>query len=86
MIPLQYFLRLRDERSALTRLDDILGSETRNAVAKHESVTDDTTKDRVAQTDQTLGEASDQVSTLPHQCGQGRSGSANLRECGGQIG
>jgi membrane protease subunit HflC len=34
--PLQYFLRLRDERSAQSRLDDILGSETRNAVAKHE--------------------------------------------------
>jgi len=27
--PLQYFLRLRDERSAQSRLDDILGSETR---------------------------------------------------------
>src|SRR3984893_11769355 len=34
--PLQYFLRLHDERSAQSRLDDILGSETRNAVAKHE--------------------------------------------------
>ena len=31
--PLQYFLRLHDERSAQSRLDDILGSETRNAVA-----------------------------------------------------
>jgi len=30
--PLQYFLRLRDERGAQSRLDDILGSETRNAV------------------------------------------------------
>jgi Membrane protease subunits, stomatin/prohibitin homologs len=29
--PLQYFLRLRDERSAQSRLDDILGSETRNS-------------------------------------------------------
>jgi modulator of FtsH protease HflC len=35
---LQYFLRLRDERSAQSRLDDILGSETRNAVAKHELI------------------------------------------------
>lgn len=33
--PLQYFLRIKDERSAQSRLDDILGSETRNAVAKH---------------------------------------------------
>src|SRR5690242_2071411 len=31
--PLQYFLRLHDERSAQSRLDDVLGSETRNAVA-----------------------------------------------------
>lgn len=45
--PLQYFLRLRDERSAQSRLDDILGSETRNAVAKHELIEIiRTTKDR----------------------------------------
>jgi len=31
--PLQYFLRLQDERSAQSRLDDVLGSETRNAIA-----------------------------------------------------
>src|SRR5678815_2971185 len=36
--PLQYFLRLRDEHSAQSRLEDILGSETRNAVAKHELI------------------------------------------------
>jgi membrane protease subunit HflC len=46
--PLQYFLRMRDERSAQSRLDDILGSETRNAVAKHELIEIiRTTKDRV---------------------------------------
>ncbi|ANO50490.1 protease modulator HflC [Woeseia oceani] len=45
--PLQYFLRLRDEQSAQSRLDDILGSETRNAVAKHELIEIiRTTKDR----------------------------------------
>ena len=44
---LPYFLRLRDERSAQSRLDDILGSETRNAVAKHELIEIiRTTKDR----------------------------------------
>jgi len=48
MEPLQYFLRLRDERSAQSRLDDILGSEIRNAVAKHELIEIiRTTKDRV---------------------------------------
>jgi membrane protease subunit HflC len=46
--PLPYFLRLRDERSAQSRLDDILGSETRNAVAKHELIEIiRTTKDRI---------------------------------------
>lgn len=45
--PLQFFVRLRDERSAQSRLDDILGSETRNAVAKHELIEIiRTTKDR----------------------------------------
>ena len=53
--PLSYFLRLRDERSALSRLDDILGSETRNAVAKHELIEIvRTTKGRVPLKDPTL--------------------------------
>jgi membrane protease subunit HflC len=33
--PLLFFQRLRDERRAQSRLDDILDGETRNAVAKH---------------------------------------------------
>lgn len=33
--PLKYFQRLRDERGAQSRLDDILDGETRNAVARH---------------------------------------------------
>jgi len=36
--PLKYFESLRDERSALSRLDDILGSETRNVVARHDLI------------------------------------------------
>ena len=35
--PMKYFLRLRDRRSAESRLEDILGSETRNAIAKQRS-------------------------------------------------
>jgi membrane protease subunit HflC len=55
---LQYFLRLRDERSAQSRLDDILGSETRNAVAKHELIElIRTTKDRVPLRDALLTDA-----------------------------
>ncbi len=55
--PLQYFLRLRDERSAQSRLDDILGSETRNAVAKHELIEIiRTTKDRAPLRDAMLND------------------------------
>lgn len=35
---LRYYLRLRDERSAQSRLGDILGSEIRTAIARHELV------------------------------------------------
>jgi len=53
--PLQFFLRLRDERSAQSRLDDILGSETRNAVAKHKLIEMiRTTKDRKPLKDEAL--------------------------------
>lgn len=56
--PLQYFLRLRDERSAQSRLDDILGSETRNAIAKHELIEIiRTTQDRVPLRDSLLTDA-----------------------------
>jgi len=57
--PLQFFLRLRDERSAQSRLDDILGSETRNTVARNELVEIvRTTKGRKAAVDDTLVSAS----------------------------
>jgi len=47
-----------DERSAQSRLDDILGSETRNAVAKHELIEIiRTTKDRQPLLDASLTEA-----------------------------
>ncbi|MDP6523862.1 MAG: protease modulator HflC [Kiritimatiellia bacterium] len=63
--PLQYFLRLRDERSALSRLDDILGSETRNAVAKHELIEIiRTTKNREPLRDETLLDANSSVGEL----------------------
>lgn len=63
--PLQYFERLRDERSAQSRLDDILGSETRNAVAKHELIEIiRTTKDRTPLTDGGLSMPNSVVGTL----------------------
>ncbi len=53
--PLQYFVRMQNERRAQSRLDDILGSETRNAVAKHELIEIiRTTKDRLPVRDAVL--------------------------------
>ncbi|MCB1236665.1 MAG: protease modulator HflC [Verrucomicrobiae bacterium] len=63
-----YYESLRDERSALSRLDDILGSETRNTIAKHELIEAiRTTKDRTpAQSEELLEAAvSGKVGTLP---------------------
>jgi len=64
--PLVYLQSLRDERSALSRIDDIIGSETRNVVARHdliELVRSD--KTRRPEQDATLAEASATVGTLP---------------------
>jgi membrane protease subunit HflC len=64
--PLKYFQSLRDERSALSRLDDIIGSETRNVIARHdliEVVRSD--KSRTAEQDESLGDAAAAVTALP---------------------
>ncbi|MFM7109053.1 MAG: protease modulator HflC [Planctomycetaceae bacterium] len=64
--PLKYFQSLRDERSALSRLDDIIGSETRNVVARHdliEIVRSD--RDRVPEKDALVAEGSGSVGVLP---------------------
>jgi membrane protease subunit HflC len=65
--PLAYYTRLRDERSAQSRLEDILGSETRNAVAKHDLIeVIRTTKDREpAPTDKVSEILSEQVGFAP---------------------
>jgi len=61
----QYYLRLKDERSALSRLDDILGSEIRNAIAKHELIeVIRTTKDRVPERDAAIADARGNVGQL----------------------
>jgi len=55
--PMRYYLRLRDERSAQSRLEDILGSETRTAIARHELIeVVRTDKDRKPFVDESLGE------------------------------
>jgi membrane protease subunit HflC len=53
--PMIFFVRLHDERSAQSRLEDILGSETRNAIAKHDLIEIvRTDKDRKPVHDETL--------------------------------
>ena len=69
----QYFLRLRDERSAQSRLNDILGSETRNAIAKHELIEIvRTTKDRKPVVDEVLSDAPGNVGVL-YEIAKGRA-------------
>lgn len=71
--PLEYFRRLRDERSAQSRLDDILGSETRNAVAKHDLIeVIRTTKDRQPERDESLIESAESRIGVLHPIRKGR--------------
>ena len=64
--PKQFFLRLRDERSAQSRLDGILGSATKEAIAKHELVeVVRSTKGREPQIDESLGAESKSLGVLP---------------------
>lgn len=56
--PLRYLEKLRDERSAQSRLDDILGSETRNTIAKHELIeVIRSTKERTVNVDSDIADA-----------------------------
>ena len=62
---MQYFLRLRDERSAMSRLDTILGSETRSAIANNELIeVIRSTKGRVAERDSSLIDTEEGVGRL----------------------
>ena len=52
--PLLYFQRLKDERGAQTRLDDILDGETRDAIANHDLVEVVRTSNRTPEPDSSL--------------------------------
>ena len=67
--PLLYFQRLRDERGAQTRLDDILEGETRNAIAKYDLVEVVRSTNREAQRGETLPE--DEVGLVEITTGRG---------------
>src|SRR5215212_1501259 len=63
--PVTYFVRLHDERSAQSRLEDILGSETRNAIAKHDLIEIvRTDKDRKPLHDETLKAAAGTMGSI----------------------
>lgn len=75
--PLKYFLKLSDERRAQSRLEDILGSETRNSIAKHDLIeVIRTTKGRIPTRDESLGDdlvdSSSQIGVL-HPITKGRT-------------
>lgn len=83
--PLQYFLRLRDERSAQSRLEDILGSETRNAVARNELIEIiRTTKERSPERDPRMAEV-DISTLLPISQGRQRIEAAVLGAAAGKL-
>jgi len=50
--PLKFFQRLKDERGAQTRLDDILDGETRNSIANHDLVEVVRTTNRTPEVDE----------------------------------
>ena len=52
--PLLFFQRLRDERGAQSRLDDILDGETRNAIANHDLLEVVRTSNREPELDESL--------------------------------
>ena len=64
--PQTYFEKLRDERSALSRLDDIIGSETRNVIAAHDLIeVIRSQKDRVPVRDAAMSVGNANLGVLP---------------------
>ncbi len=57
--PLLFFQRLRDERGAQSRLDDILDGETRNAIANHDLIEVIRSSNREAAADESYPDAED---------------------------
>jgi membrane protease subunit HflC len=64
--PKTYFEKIRDERSARSRLDDIIGSETRNVIAAHDLIeVIRSEKDRKPARDESIAAADASIGTLP---------------------
>lgn len=69
--PLLFFQRLKDERGAQTRLDDILDGETRNVIANHDVLEVVRTSNRNPEVDLDL-EAEEQATFEPIELGRER--------------
>jgi modulator of FtsH protease HflC len=64
--PKTYYEKLRDERSALSRLDDVIGGETRNVIAAHDLIeVIRSQKDRKPVVDEALTAANASIGVLP---------------------
>ncbi len=64
--PKTYFEKLRDERTALSRLDDIIGSKTRDIIAENDLIeVIRSEKDRKPERDEALAAANPNLGTLP---------------------
>ncbi|BCU76876.1 protease modulator HflC [Luteolibacter sp. LG18] len=64
--PRKYFEQLRDERTALSRLDDIIGSETRSIIAGHDLIeVIRSEKDRIPARDESLAGGNPNLGALP---------------------
>ena len=64
--PQTYFEKLNNERSALSRLDDIIGSETRNVIAAHDLIeVVRSEKNRKPERDENLTGGNTTIGTLP---------------------
>ena len=75
--PLKFFQRLRDERGAQSRLDDILDGETRNVIARHDLIEVVRTSSREFAIDTEEGGAQDAKDSLDDfQVSVGRQGLA----------
>jgi membrane protease subunit HflC len=84
--PLKFFQRLRDERGAQTRLDDILDGETRNTIARHNLIEVVRTSNReLARSDESL-EARLEEEFQPIQFGRDVLAEEVLRAAAGRTG
>lgn len=84
--PLLFFQRLRDERSAQSRLDDILDGETRSAIANHDLLEIVRSENRDPAVDESLSGVGDRLNTLlPIRVGRARIAREIFANCAPKL-